>query len=91
MRLLEFEAKNILKKYGIALPAGQVVSMADEFNFTAPAMIKSQVPIGGRGKTGGVVAADTAERAQTQIAALFEKEIRGYRAQKILVEPIKHK
>ena len=29
MRLLEYEAKRILRKYGVAIPAGQLVSAAD--------------------------------------------------------------
>ena len=62
MRLLEFEAKDILKKYGIELPAGRVVSAADGFNFTTPVMLKAQVPIGGRGKAGGVIAVDCCAR-----------------------------
>ena len=76
MRLLEFEAKEILKKYGIGLPAGQVVSSADGFNFTAPVMLKAQVPIGGRGKAGGVIAANSAEQCQDGIKNLLDKKIR---------------
>jgi succinyl-CoA synthetase beta subunit len=49
MRLLEFEAKEIFKEYGVTLPAGQLVSSEEEFNLTAPTVLKAQIPIGGRG------------------------------------------
>jgi succinyl-CoA synthetase beta subunit len=86
MRLLEFEAKDILKKYGIELPAGRVVSAADGFNFTTPVMLKAQVPIGGRGKAGGVIAVDSLKQCQDGIENLLLKKIRGYHVPKLLVE-----
>jgi succinyl-CoA synthetase beta subunit len=86
MRLLEFEAKEILKKYGIELPAGQVISAGDDFNFTPPVILKAQVPIGGRGKAGGVIAASSLEQYQAGIKKLLGKKIRGYHATKLLVE-----
>jgi len=86
MRLLEFEAKEILKKYGIQLPAGQVVSAVDGFHFTAPVMLKAQVPIGGRGKAGGVIEARSLEQCQAGIKNLLGKKIGGYNVIKILME-----
>jgi succinyl-CoA synthetase beta subunit len=86
MRLLEFEAKEILKKYGIELPAGQVISAGDDFNFTPPVILKAQVPIGGRGKAGGVIAASSLEQCQAGIKKLLGKKIRGYHVTKLLVE-----
>lgn len=86
MRLLEFEAKEILKKYGIELPAGRLVSAADGFNFTAPVMLKAQIPIGGRGKAGGVIVANSSEQCQAGIKNLPGKKIRGYHVTKLLVE-----
>ena len=86
MRLLEFEAKEILKKCGIEVPAGQVVSAVDDFYFTAPVMLKAQVPIGGRGKAGGVIEVNSLEQSQAGIKNLLGKKIRGYRVIKLLVE-----
>lgn len=88
MRLLEFEAKSILKRYGIATPAGVVVSEgetpSDEIN--GPAMLKAQIPIGGRGKTGGVLDAETGSGLLRQIETLFTTKVRGYRAKRLLIE-----
>jgi succinyl-CoA synthetase beta subunit len=86
MRLLEVEAKEILKKYGIELPAGRIVSDADGFDFTTPVMLKAQIPIGGRGKAGGVIAANSSEQCRTGIKNLLGKKIRGYHVIKLLVE-----
>ncbi len=86
MRLLEFEAKEILKEYGVALPAGQLVSSEEEFNLTAPTVLKAQIPIGGRGKAGGVVEVSSSEQAKAEIKNLLTKKIRGYGVGKLLAE-----
>ena len=86
MRLLEFEAKEIFKEYGVALPAGQLVSSEEEFNFTAPTVLKAQIPIGGRGKAGGVVEVSSSEQAKAEIKNLLDKKIRGYGVGKLLAE-----
>jgi succinyl-CoA synthetase beta subunit len=78
MRLLEFEAKEILKKYGIELPAGQAVSAVDGFHFTNLVMLKEQVPIWGRGKASGVIEAGSTEQCPAGIKNLLGKKIRGY-------------
>jgi succinyl-CoA synthetase beta subunit len=59
MRLLEYESKEILKKYQISTPTGFVVLKADSFDIQGPAMLKAQVPVGGRGKSGGIVEVST--------------------------------
>jgi len=67
MKLFEFEAKNILQKYGIATPKGDIASNSDEAEVIAkeigkPVVLKSQVLVSGRGKFGGILFADdTAE------------------------------
>jgi succinyl-CoA synthetase beta subunit/citryl-CoA synthetase large subunit len=86
MRLLEFEAKEILKKYGVEVPAGQVVTTLDGFNFATPVMLKAQVPIGGRGKADGVIAASSTKQCQAGIKHLLGKKIRGFHVIKLLVE-----
>jgi succinyl-CoA synthetase beta subunit len=55
VRLLEYEAKQLLEKYGVCIPAGWVVTGSDSLDHvSAPCVVKSQVPTGGRGKAGGV-------------------------------------
>ncbi len=60
MNLHEYQAKDIFRGYGIAVPAGQVAANADEAAAAAEAIggsvwvVKAQVHAGGRGKAGGV-------------------------------------
>jgi succinyl-CoA synthetase beta subunit len=60
MNLHEFQAKGVLKTYGIPVPAGIVVSTSrDAANATAALggtawVVKAQVHAGGRGRAGGV-------------------------------------
>jgi len=88
VRLLEFEAKSVLNRYGIQTPKGIVVSEGEEPSLAipGPVMLKAQIPIGGRGKTGGVLAAETGAGVSLQIERLFSTKVRGYRPKKVLVE-----
>jgi succinyl-CoA synthetase beta subunit len=71
MRLLEHESKEILGRYNILLPKGELIGSARELKMDSRVMLKAQIPLGGRGKSGGVIEASS---------------IRGYMARKILVE-----
>lgn len=86
MRLLEYESKEILKNYAVAIPSGKLVTSADHYDFDFPVMLKAQVPIGGRGKAGGILRAATKQEAETKAEILFSKNIRGYKANRILAE-----
>lgn len=90
MRLLEFEAKSVLKRYGITTPQGITIAegeMQSELErISGPAVLKVQIPIGGRGKSGGVLDAEERNGLERQIQALFETRIRGYRPKKLLLE-----
>ena len=55
MRLLEYESKEILMKYKIPTPHGQLVTSAGEVKIDGPVMLKAQIPSGGRGKAGGIM------------------------------------
>src|SRR5690348_11610079 len=60
MNLHEFQAKDIFRSYGIAVPEGRVAASADDAVAAAGAIggsvwvVKAQVHAGGRGKAGGV-------------------------------------
>lgn len=87
MRLLEHESKEILAGYGIRSPKGRLVLSPDDIrDMTGPVVLKAQVPVGGRGKVGGVLEASSVEEAKERAALLFPKEIRGYRPRAILME-----
>lgn len=86
MRLLEYESKEILKRYGIPLPGGEVVSSKEAVEIRGTVMLKAQVPTGGRGKAGGIMAASTTKEAGARIDRLLSTDVNGYKPKKILVE-----
>jgi len=85
MKLLEYEAKSILKAGGIATPKSYIVGEHSEF---LPAVIKSQVPIGGRGKAGGIKIVESEEEYRAAADDLVKLEIKGFRPQKLLAEEV---
>lgn len=86
MRLLEHEAKQILKKYGIVIPQGRLIEKGDSADIDTPVIIKAQVPIGGRGKAGGILEVNSTDEARDKIDKLFNGTIRNYPVLKILLE-----
>ena len=90
MKLREYEAKKVLKESGIPVPAGVLVRSADELasrlNEIGDAIVlKAQVDVGGRGKAGGILAAEK-HTAVAMARELFEKQIKGLPVREILVE-----
>ncbi|MBN2059165.1 MAG: ADP-forming succinate--CoA ligase subunit beta [Deltaproteobacteria bacterium] len=65
MKLHEYQAKDILRRFSIPVPAGYVAESADEAGNRAgslngpPWVVKAQVHAGGRGKAGGVRLTDS--------------------------------
>ena len=77
MKLYEFQAKNILKNYGILVPQGKVISSSDDAPEVfreigcASCVIKAQILAGGRGKSGGIQFVNTPSAAQTSASRMF--------------------
>ncbi len=87
MRLLEFQAKRLFSFHDIAVPEGIVVSNPCKLaRLRYPAVLKAQVPLGGRGKAGGIAKADNAEEAVVAGSRLFEMTIGNYPVRQVLVE-----
>jgi len=72
MKIHEYQAKAILKKYGVAVPRGEVAETREQAEaaakdlFAAGAtgvVVKAQIHAGGRGKGGGVKIAKSVEEA----------------------------
>lgn len=89
--LLEFQAKSLLERAGLPVPSGAVAASTNEAVLCAaklegPVVIKAQIPSGGRGKSGGVLFADTTDEARTAAEALLGSEVAGHRVHKVLVE-----
>ena len=69
MKIHEYQAKQLLKQYGVPVPAGQVATNADEAREVARTLgkrvvIKGQVHSGGRGKAGAVKLANNPNEAE---------------------------
>ncbi|MCH8229859.1 MAG: ADP-forming succinate--CoA ligase subunit beta [Chloroflexi bacterium] len=76
MNIHEYQAKEILDKYGVPTPRAEVASTATEAKDIASriggrVVVKAQVHAGGRGKAGGVKLVDTPEQAQKEAGALL--------------------
>src|SRR5437868_8129975 len=72
MKIHEYQAKGILKKYGVAVPRGEVAETADQADAAAQHLVgagasaivvKAQIDAGGRGKGGGVKVARSVKEA----------------------------
>ena len=90
MKLLEYQAKKIFLDYGIRTPRGELVDSAikarEAANGLGAVAIKAQLPVGGRGKAGGIQFADSPDDAEMVAGRLLGTEIRGVRVEKLLVE-----
>ncbi len=69
MKIHEFQAKQILSKFGVRIPRGEVAETADQAleiaNKIGPkVVVKAQIHAGGRGKGGGVKLAKNPEEAK---------------------------
>ncbi|GLC87416.1 ADP-forming succinate--CoA ligase subunit beta [Lysinibacillus piscis] len=79
MNIHEYQGKEILRQYGVAVPNGKVafspeeaVKVAKELN-TAVTVVKAQIHAGGRGKAGGVKIAKNLEEVRTYAKELLGK------------------
>ena len=86
MKLLEYEAKLLLKNARIPVPMSIVISKNNVQKTNFPIVLKSQVPTGGRGKLGGVKAVESVDKLDKTIDTLFKLPIKGYLPSKLLAE-----
>ncbi|HSV22709.1 MAG TPA: ATP-grasp domain-containing protein [Xanthobacteraceae bacterium] len=79
MILLEYAAKVVMAERGIRVARGALVrSTADlDVDFAPPMMVKAQVPVGGRGKAGGVIRAADATALAQAVGRLTGTTIKG--------------
>ena len=86
MRLMEFEAKALINHYKIPLPEARLVSAGEALDMDFPAMLKVQIPLGGRGKAGGIIEATDKAQAEEVVARFLQSSFRGYTPRHVLVE-----
>jgi len=98
LKLFEYEAKEIVRKYGFETPRGVIVKEGDNVRkaiesagVKPPLVVKAQVLVAGRGKAGGVKLAKSVEEAVTIAQQMFRTPIKGIRPSILLIEEaIKH-
>jgi len=90
VKIHEYQAKDILARYGIPIQPGRVAFTPEEAEEIAreiggPVVIKAQVYVGGRGKAGGIQFGDTPEEARAAAAKVLGMDIKGLTVEKVLV------
>ena len=92
MNIHEYQAKEILRGYGIPIPPGEVATTSAEAErlaqkFGGRVVIKAQVHAGGRGKAGGVKLAGSPTEARDIASKILGMQIKGLTVHKVLVAP----
>jgi len=99
MNIHEYQAKDLLRQYGVPVPAGsvahsveQAVAVAEELGVSR-FVIKAQIHAGGRGKAGGVKLAHTVEEVRAATDEMIGRPLitaqtgpQGQRVQRVLIE-----
>lgn len=94
MRLLEYHGKELFKEFGVPVPTSRIAFsindarsvLARELNF--PVVLKSQVPVGGRGKAGAIKKCQNMNELESQFIILQTKKIEGESPRGILIEEV---
>ncbi len=102
MKIHEYQAKEILRKYGVPVPDGEMATTLEEADKAAKALfgkgnaavvVKAQIHAGGRGKGGGVKVVKTIEAADAASKAILGMQLvthqtgpAGQKVQRLLIE-----
>jgi len=97
----EYQAKGILKKYGLKVPRGEVISQGESVQEVAKKIgssawvVKAQVQTGGRGKAGGIKIAKTLEELKQYTQQILSNPLKTYQSgdaakkvKKVLIEEL---
>jgi succinyl-CoA synthetase beta subunit len=99
VKIHEYQAKEVLKKFGVVVPRGQLATTPRQAEEAARALgggiwaIKAQIHAGGRGKGGGIKLARSQEEAKSHAEALLGMMLKtpqtgpeGQKVRKVYVE-----
>jgi succinyl-CoA synthetase beta subunit len=98
MKIHEFQAKQILARYGVRIPRGEIAQTKEEARRAAEKLggtvvVKAQIHAGGRGKGGGVKVAKTADQAEQLAGQMLGMTLvthqtgpEGRKVQKVYIE-----
>jgi succinyl-CoA synthetase beta subunit len=84
MNLHEYQAKQLIAKYGISVPKGIAIKSPDELDQSIAQLdssayvIKAQIHAGGRGKAGGVKIVTSKKEAAEVVNSLLHKKLVTY-------------
>jgi succinyl-CoA synthetase beta subunit len=89
MRLMEFQAKQMLLENGLTIPKGKLIMSVEELTADMfPALLKAQVQTGGRGKAGGIKLADNLAEAVPLASRMLDSTIKGELVYALLIEEL---
>jgi succinyl-CoA synthetase beta subunit len=98
MKIHEYQAKKLLRDYGIPVPQGEVAATPEEARRIAAGLegrvvVKAQIHAGGRGKGGGIKTASSSEEAYETARSMLGMRLvthqtgpEGKRVRRVLVE-----
>ncbi len=98
MKIHEFQGKELLRSYGVAVPDGKVATTAEQAqtiaaDFGGRVVVKAQIHAGGRGKGGGVKVADDPQQAAQHASDILGMQLvthqtgpEGQNVKQVLVE-----
>jgi succinyl-CoA synthetase beta subunit len=90
MNIHEYDARDLLRRYGLPVPPHRVAATPDAAVQAAeelgvPAVVKAQVLSGGRGKAGGVKLARSLEEVRRHAGHILGMRIQGLEVRRVLV------
>jgi succinyl-CoA synthetase beta subunit len=94
MRLLEYQGKELFKEFGIPIPKSRIAFSVEEARLLLnselafPIVLKSQVPVGGRGKAGAIKKCQNMDEVERQFSVLQSKKIEGEFPRGLLLEEV---
>lgn len=91
MRLLEYQAKELFREHGIAVPSGFLVRSGTDLEAAVekvgiPIVLKAQLPVGGRGKAGAILKVMEKEELTPAYEKLSSLVISGLQVKEVLAE-----
>lgn len=87
MLLIEADGKALLAEQGIPVPIGVLVAGdVPPLPGDGPWMVKAQVPVGGRGKAGGIRRCATPGEVEAAVAGMIGTRLKGHQIDTCLVE-----
>ena len=99
MNIHEYQAKNLLREYGVPVSNGVIIFSLDEINEkikqlnSKKLVVKAQIHAGGRGKAGGVKVVKNSDEAKKELTKMFGKILithqtgpKGKQVNKVYVE-----